>query len=204
MFVAAVVFLILLSRWLRRRLSRWVQARVESTGMSSLDIVRGERIAGMIQQTFRLLASLVLIVLLFQYLSFTLFRFPGTRRLSTSLFALFVGPLQTMGSGLVAQIPNLAFLVVLFGVMRLILRLLKVIFDAVGRGALRFPGFEAEWALRPTRLFASCSSPSALSWRIPICPDRSRDAFKGVSLFVGVLFSLDRPRRSRISSPATC
>ena len=66
-FVAAVVVLILLARWLRRRLSRWVQGRVESTGMSSLDIVRGERIAGMIQQTFRVLASLVLIVILFEY-----------------------------------------------------------------------------------------------------------------------------------------
>ena len=111
-----------------------MQGRVESTGMSSLDIVRGERIAGVIQQTFRVLASLVLIVILFQYLSFTLFRFPGTRRLSAGLFALFLGPLQTMGTALVAQIPNLAFLAVLFVVFRIVLRLLRLFFDAIGRG----------------------------------------------------------------------
>jgi len=189
-FVTAVVVLILLARWLRKRLSRWVQGRVESTGMSSLDIVRGERIAGVIQQTFRLLASVVLIVILFEYLSFTLFRFPATRRLSTNLFALFVGPLKTMGNGLVAQIPNLAFLAVLFGVMRLILRLLRVIFDAIGRGALRSPGFEAEWALPTYKIVRFVLIAFGIVVAYPYLPGSQSDAFKGVSLFVGVLFSL--------------
>ncbi len=189
-FVAVVVVLMLLARWLRRRLSRWVQGRVDSTVMSSLDLVRGERIASVIQQVFRLLASLVLIVILFEYLSFTLFRFPATRRLSTSLFALFVGPLQTMGNGLLAQIPNLAFLAVLFVVMRLILRLLRVIFDAIGRGALRFPGFEADWALPTYKIVRFVLVAFGIVVAYPYLPGSQSDAFKGVSLFVGVLFSL--------------
>jgi small-conductance mechanosensitive channel len=65
-----------------------------------------------------------------------------------------------------------------------------VIFDAVGRGALGFPGFEADWALPTYKIVRFALVAFGIVVAYPYLPGSQSDAFKGVSLFVGVLFSL--------------
>ena len=58
-------------------------------------------------------------------------------------------PVNEIGSGIVASIPDIIFLVVLFLVIRFALRAIRVFFDAVGRGSVTLASFDPEWA-QPT------------------------------------------------------
>jgi small-conductance mechanosensitive channel len=188
-FGGAVVLVWWVTRWLRRLLGRWIEHRLHATHMESLEIVRGDRIAETSRQALHLLAGLILLGLAFQYLSFTLSLFPSTRALGNNVSALLVGPLQTMGTELVDQLPNVAFLAVLFVLLKVVLRAVRAVFDAIGRSALRLPDFEPEWSTPTYKVVRLVIIAFGLVVAYPYLPGSQSEAFKGISLFIGVLIS---------------
>ena len=185
LLAALVVFL---SKVAHRFLTRTVERRVSALHMQS--VVQAERVAGAMRKILSAVTALALLAILFKYLSFALGQFPGTRYLANHLVALVVDPLSTMGQAVVDQIPSLAFLVVLFAVFRLILRGLRLVFDALRSGALRLHGFEREFAEPTYKIVRFAIIVFGVVIAYPYFPGSDSAAFKGVSLFVGVLFSL--------------
>jgi small-conductance mechanosensitive channel len=176
--VLAVAVLWVVTRWLRRHLGQWIRSRVHATPMESLELVRGDRIAETSRQALHLLAGVIFIGLVFEYLSFTLSLFPGTRSLGINLSAL-----------LIAHLPDLVFLVVLFVLLRMVLRAVRALFDALGRGTMRITDFEPEWATPTYKVVRLVIIAFGLVVAYPYLPGSQSEAFKGISIFVGVLIS---------------
>jgi small-conductance mechanosensitive channel len=95
-----------------------------------------------------------------------------------------------MGNAFVDSIPNLAFLAVLILVVRYLLEALRLFFLGIASGAVRSSSFEPEWAMMTYRLIRWGIIAFAVVVAYPYIPGSSSDAFKGVSVFTGVLFSL--------------
>jgi hypothetical protein len=70
------------------------------------------------------------------YLGYVLALFPWTRAYAHHLLRFVLGPLSTIGRAVVANIPNLIFLAILFFIVRFALRMTYLFFDAVRRGAV--------------------------------------------------------------------
>ena len=64
---------------------------------------------------------IVYVVAVLAYARYGLALWPWTRGLSRGAAGLVVDPLMTLGSGLVANIPRIGFLIVLFVMIRLVL-----------------------------------------------------------------------------------
>jgi small-conductance mechanosensitive channel len=116
--------------------------------------------------------------------------FPWTRGFSRWVFGVVVDPLQTMGTAILRSVPDLAFLLILFLVVRYILGLAQLFFAGVLRGAIRPSGFEVEWAMPTYKLVRVLIIAFALVVAYPYIPGSGSEAFKGISIFMGVLFSL--------------
>jgi small-conductance mechanosensitive channel len=82
------------------------------------------------------------------------------------------------------------FLLVLFMVVRFGLRFLKFWFAAVASGNLHVAGFEPQWAEPTYRLVRIGVVAFALVIAYPYIPGSESDAFKGLSIFAGVLISI--------------
>jgi small-conductance mechanosensitive channel len=171
-------------------LERRYDHRVRAVGIQSFEIVRAERIRSVIHGTLTATLSVAVIVLLLAALNYALAQFPWTREFAVGAVALVLEPLRVMGNGLVRQIPNLAFLIVLLIVVRVLLRILQLFFEAVARGSVRFAGFEPEWGLPTYKLLRVAIVAFALIVAYPYIPGSASDAFKGISIFVGIVFSL--------------
>jgi small-conductance mechanosensitive channel len=189
--LAAIVLGVL---WLSRRLDaaieRRVRHRIPMLGIQSFEVVRAERIWGAMRGALHALRALAILAVVFVYLHFVLGLFPWTRALAGRLADLVVGPLETMGRALLAHIPSLVFLAILFYVVRFVLRLLRLFFDGVARGTISLSGFEAEWA-RPTYKMARLAVVAfGVIVAYPYIPGSQSAAFKGVTVFLGVVFSL--------------
>jgi small-conductance mechanosensitive channel len=193
---AAGVFLlgaggvVVVARWLRRLIERWARARIASTRLESLATVRVERVITALGQALHLVAGILVVVLAFECLTFALAQFPNTRALSNTLFALIVDPLTALGEAAIGQLPNLAVLAVLFLIFKVVLRLLRLVFDAIERGVIRLSRFEPEWAVPTYNIVRFALIAFGVVVAYPYLPGSQSAAFKGVSLFVGVLFSL--------------
>jgi small-conductance mechanosensitive channel len=95
-----------------------------------------------------------------------------------------------MGVGYIGIIPNLFFLVILALLARFALPLLRLFFDAVENGNVMLHAFEPEWSLPTYKLVRLAVVVFALVVAYPHIPGADSAAFKGISLFAGVLLSL--------------
>ncbi len=124
------------------------------------------------------------------WLSFILTRFPYTRpwgeRLAASLFDL----LASLGEGLVGAVPGLAKVALILVLTRLGVRTLGWVFDAVEDGRLTLPGLYKETVGATRRLTTLVLWLFALTVAYPYLPGSSSDAFKGVSVFFGLMVTL--------------
>jgi len=184
---------ILLLRVFRRvddAILRRYQHHIESLEERSFDIVRAERIEGLLRASFRTARALLLLGAFYLYLDYTLGLFPWSRPIAVQLSDWIVAPLRAMGSAFVADIPDLIFLAVLVVVVRYALKVLKLFFDGISRGQIRFEGFDADWGEPTYKIVRGAVIAFALVVAYPYIPGSSSAAFKGVSLFAGVVFSL--------------
>jgi small-conductance mechanosensitive channel len=191
---AILVALLALVIWLWRRAERSLEARyhqrVQSVGIQSFQVVRAEQIWGALRRSLDGARVLAIILIAFVYLQYVLGLFPWTRGTGNRLVQYVLDPLATMAQGIVVVIPDLLFLAVLFLVTRYLLKLIHLFFAAVGRGEVTFAGFEPEWADPTYKLLRIAIVALTLVVAYPYIPGSGSEAFKGISIFIGIVFSL--------------
>jgi len=180
--------------WLRRRLDRWIAARVQerlrSLGAESVQAGSSERVGELARSALRGLRLVVVLVALFFYVEVVLSLFPWTRPFYVQVRGWVVGPLETMGRAVVNQIPDLIFLILLCLLLRWATRLIRLFFEAVGRGAVTLTGFEPDWAMPTYKLVRLAVIAFGVVVAYPYIPGSRTDAFKGLSILAGVALSI--------------
>jgi len=133
---------------------------------------------------------LVALVATYGYLDFALESFPWTRRVARWLLDLMLDPLRVIGKAVIESIPDLVFIAILALIVRYLLGILRLFFVGIARDAIRISGFYPEWGMTTYKLVRIVIIAFAVVVAYPYIPGSSTEAFKGVSVFVGVLFSL--------------
>jgi len=191
---ALLVLVLLVLRWLARavdhRLAARLERRLHELGVESLQAGTAQRAGGALRGVLRAVRAVAVLGASFLYLDVILSLFPWTRPLHAQVANWFVDPLRVMGEGILEAIPNLIFLVILVLILRWTIGLIRLFFDAVERGSVTVAGFEAEWA-RPTfKIVRLLVIMLGVVVAYPYIPGSSSAAFKGVSIFAGIVFSL--------------
>jgi small-conductance mechanosensitive channel len=177
-------------RWLDALLQRRLQAHIRTVGIQSFEVMRADRIWAALRSGLFGLRSLALLASVLVFVGFVLAEWPWTRGLSRNLAGFVLRPLQVIGAGIVANIPSLVFLVVLYFVVRLLLRLIRLFFEAVERGGVTLANFDPDWAQPTYKIVRVLVVAFGLIVAYPYIPGSESEAFKGVSLFIGIVFSL--------------
>lgn len=179
-----------LVRALRSRLERRYHPRLQDVRISSFRLFGADQLWFWLAGLMNVVWALVVVTLTFGYLEYTLGLFPWTRGTASGLLALSIQPIQTVGQDLLDAIPDLVFLFVLFLVMRYVLRLTRLFFASVADGSVTLGHFDADWAWPTYRLVRLAIFALAVVIAYPYVPGSHTEAFKGVTIFVGILFSL--------------
>jgi small-conductance mechanosensitive channel len=116
--------------------------------------------------------------------------FPWTRPYADHIDDYIVGLLGTIGSAILKQSPNLTILAVIILITVYFLKLISLIFRGIEYRTIRLKSFQPEWAQPTYRLCRIGVVAFALVIAFPYIPGSDSLAFKGVSIFLGVLFSL--------------
>ena len=180
--------------WGFRRLNNYLEGRVK-LHMQKLEersqrIFQGGQLWGILHSALGMLRGLVVIFIIYIFANFALSLFPQTRYSAQRLFQFVVGPLSRIVNALIDFIPDFLFLVVVFLIMRYALKLARGMFAAIDKKRLQIKGFEADWAWPTYRIVRMGIIVFALVIAYPFIPGSDSAAFKGVSVLLGVLFSL--------------
>ncbi len=142
----------------------------------------------------------VLVILLgmlacYLWLSWAFSLFPWTRVWSESLgdWSLgdwSLGVIRDLSLSIVASLPGLMIVVLIFLLTWLIIRLVKVVLDQVAAGRIQIPGIHPETVSATRRLISVVIWLFALSAAYPFLPGANSLAFKGISVFFGLMLTL--------------
>jgi small-conductance mechanosensitive channel len=195
---AAVATLVLLiAFWLVRRLSSFLRNQVGKRIRSN--IIQGQKSAwhifvgylGPIVLTLgSILRWFVILALLEAYLTVTLSFFSATREISLTTTAWVLSQLKFLATSLVDYLPNLLLIAVITIITYYVIRLIRLISVKVREGDLSIRGFYPDWAEPTEKLIRVMVIALALVVAFPYLPGAKSPAFRGISIFLGVLLSL--------------
>jgi small-conductance mechanosensitive channel len=190
--LTAGIIVLIVKYW--RRLDAYLEgrykSRLKSLEIQSFQVLRSENIWSVFHGLIKTLRLVIYLALGYVYVNFVLNLFPWTQALSQNMLDYILDPLKVMGKAVLDYIPSLIFLILLAMITRYALGLMQSFFNAISHGVVKFEGFEPEWS-RPTfRLCRIVVIAIAAVFAYPYIPGSGSEAFKGISLFAGVLFSL--------------
>jgi small-conductance mechanosensitive channel len=191
--LAYIAILTLLSRLLRRTIAAidaWVGSKSENIRRKSKEFLPPEAVQTGLRSLARFVRWVLVLVASYIYVNLLLGFFPWTQRLSGTLLGLLIQPLRVMGSAVLAHLPGLIFIGILAYVTRAVLKFGNFVAQEVEQGRVRFSGFYPEWAKPTFNIVRILIVLFAVVVAYPYIPGSDTEAFKGVSIFVGVLFSL--------------
>jgi len=192
--VAGQAFLIWLVWFLFKRLEN----RLENDGKSNIKplvikkfkILTTKQIISTLKVFLRILKYIITALQLILTIPIIFSLFAATRNLASTLFGYILNPLRNIVVGAIGYIPNLITIVIIIIITRYVLKGLKFFAVQIETGKLKIPGFYADWAAPTYKIFQVLLWAFTVAIIYPYLPGSDSRAFQGVSVFVGVIFSL--------------
>jgi len=134
----------------------------------------------------------ILTILLVIYLSLpVLFSvFPETEAWTGTLLGWVLAPIKAALTAIVRYLPNLFTIAVIYFIFKYVLQGIKYLFFEIKRENIRLRGFHTDWAVPTFNILRFMLYAFMLVLIFPYLPGSDSPAFQGVSVFLGILFSL--------------
>ena len=188
--IAILILFGKIKRKIDQRIEEHFQSRKKGLQIKSVEIVRAEKINELLKTGVKGIRFILALVFIYIYLQLELGFFPATRSIANQILGYVLSPLIIIGKGFSTNIPNFLFIIILVFLVRYILKAIKVFFLGIEKERVKIQGFYPEWAKSTYRLLTILIIAFSVVIAFPYVPGSSSLAFKGVSVFAGVLFSL--------------
>ena len=158
--------------------------------VGGIALLQGGRVSTAVRWVVTLLYRLLLLVLLTEWLSYVLRCFPFTRAWGESLNAFLIDLALRLAGAVVAAVPDLFAALVIFYLAYLITRALDRFFANVQSAKLQVHWLDPDVAGPTRRIGKVVVWLFALAMAYPYLPGSQTEAFKGLSVLVGLMLSL--------------
>lgn len=191
---AALVLLIWLLNqgrsWLTVRLVKLAHSHAERLTVGGEALMHRERLLQLVRRAVTLFYWMLVLFLLYDWLGFTLGRFPYTRPWGERLTQYLIDLLVSFGSAIARTIPDLLVAFLIFLAAKFIIDLLKTVFERVEQGKLQLGWLDQDTVQPTRRLISAAIWLFALVMAYPYLPGSGTEAFKGLSVLVGLMVSM--------------
>jgi len=130
------------------------------------------------------------IPMIYAWLTFVFRQFPATSSLGKQLTDFIILLLSDFYDGALEALPGLAAVIIIFVITRLINRVIGAFFFNIEQGFLHVTWMEPETARASRRVVTVFIWIFALVVAYPYIPGSGTEAFKGISVFIGLMLSL--------------
>jgi len=137
-----------------------------------------------------LLWAVTVLALVYVWLVYSLGQFPQSAVWAEQLQEYLLARFFDFARAVLRAIPGLAAVIIIFLITRWVVRLISVFFAKVETGTLKLPWLERETARTTQTLIIMIVWMLAVVAAYPYIPGSDTDAFKGLSVFVGLMVTL--------------
>jgi small-conductance mechanosensitive channel len=190
--VLILIFITIL--WVIKRLKKWLQKKIESRIKSveniSFNLIKSNHLWRVFHVFLDSVRVIIIVFFIIAFLDYVLSLFPWTNAFSKYVHQLIFNPLIKFGEAFIEYIPKFIFIAIIFFITKYLLRLIKLFFFGIKDGGIVIKEFNPDWAFSTYKIIRFFIIAFALVMAYPYIPGSDSVAFKGVSVFIGVLFSL--------------
>ena len=176
--------------WLDKLLVSSVETRVRHLKIGGTQIIEGHQLVPFLQRVLKALRWLVVLLLTYEWLSFLLSRFPYTRAWGERLNDYLLNVLGVILQSIVGAIPGLGVALSIFVVARVFIGFLGRFLERMVRAGTPISWLSPETMPTTRRLFSIAIWLFAVAMAYPYLPGAETDAFKGLSVLLGLMVSL--------------
>lgn len=177
-----------------QKLIEWVTLRRErlfkNLAYRSYTYLTQDQELAVVLQLIRFFKWFVILVILYLLLPVLFSIFPMSRDWSEAILGLVMRPIRNVLHSTWNYLPNLFSILVIVIFMRYLIRFTRFIFKEIEAEKLEINGFHADWAMPTYNIVRFLLFAFTLVLIFPYLPGSDSPIFKGVTVFVGILFSL--------------
>ena len=182
------------ARRVNRRTTAWLQRFcqriLEKRHLGGIHSLYEAQLQGGVKALVNLATVLIGAIVISMAISYSLGLFPGTADVSFRLFNYIRNGAALIAKSIVGYLPNLAVILLVVATTYGFIRLIGAALKAMERGAIALPGFHREWIEPTNKIVTFLAVLFALVVIFPYLPGGDSPAFRGASIFLGVLVSL--------------
>ncbi len=158
--------------------------------VKNYELLTPEREVAVVLTVTRFVRLITLFVMVYILLPVLFSIFPWTEGYADTLLQYILNPLRDIGMGLVNYIPNLLTILVIVMVTHYVVKFLRFLSEEVETGKLEITGFYKDWAAPTYNIVRFLLYAFMFVVIFPYLPGSDSPIFQGVSVFIGILFSL--------------
>ena len=132
----------------------------------------------------------IIILVLYLTLPLVFLVFPWTENIAHTLLNYVISPLKNILLAVIAYLPNLFKIIIIVVITHYLLKALRFLANEISSGRLEISGFYADWAQPSYNIIRILLYAFMFIVIFPYLPGSESNIFKGVSVFLGVVFSL--------------
>jgi len=193
--VTAVLVLLLLGikrafPWLQAKITACKGTYIRTLRFQSIELLHEDQMTALLLSSVRFIRLVLMLGLLYLYIPLVLSFFPMTEGVAARLFGYIEAPVVKVWQGVTAYLPNVFFILVITVCTWYVIRFSRFLFHEVEKQNISLPGFYPDWAMPSFKITRFLIIAFAVVVAFPYLPGSDSPAFRGVSVFLGVLFSL--------------
>lgn len=191
--LVAVLLLILIQRTataLQKKFEALRQRQIQPIPVPGLRVLSAEAQTRLLSIVIQLSQFALIGIVIVLYVSFISTFHPATQQRGMEALATFVNLAQELIESLIDYLPKLIFILLIIFLAYQAVQLSRLFFKAIRQGRLAIPGFYAEWARPTSGLVTMFIILVAAATVVPYLPGYESLAFRGLSVVVGILFSI--------------
>jgi len=172
------------------KLENSTKQKIKPLIIRKFTVLTAKQVVQVIVYLLNIIKYFITAVQLFITLPIVFSLFPATRELAHTLFFYILNPLKDIAVGAFMYIPNLFKILIFVIITRYSLKGLKYLAVKIEKGKLIIPNFYTEWAAPTYRILQVLLWAFTIAIIYPYLPGSDSRAFQGVSVFIGVIFSI--------------
>jgi small-conductance mechanosensitive channel len=187
--ILIIFFINKIFTWIKNKIEKQRGTTLRGFKIRNYEFLDTNRQLKLIFSLASLVKWMIILTLIYLTLSILLGIFPWTGGFAAKLISYFLNPVKHILLSIWYYLPNFFTIIVLIIFFRYLLRILHYFKDEIERGRLKIPGFYVDWANPTFQIMRVLLLAFALIIIFPYLPGSDSQIFKGVSVFLGVLFT---------------
>lgn len=195
MLIIALVTLIVwginrIFRYLKNKITAQERFFVKGIKIRNYEFIRKKQLQKIIERFLSVLRLALIVILIFSAIPLIFSLFPFTENWAEEISKWVWEPVKKVGFSIEQYLPKLVTIIIIVFIARYVLRLFRFFALEVERGNLVIKNFHKEWAQPTYSIVRFVFLILVVIIIFPYLPGSGSEAFKGVSVFLGILISI--------------